>query len=262
MKTLSVFRTEEGIIVERKNEFGTIFKSIFETTTGMLENLEVYKNTGKLDEYELDVSNEFWAIVINFINTGEMPTAKPFNKLLVLHKKMYDTRWNGAAGDSDQLEKEFMSFADREGVDLEKVNEMLNQLYIPPYNVDMLPEHLKSNHGGKREGAGRPSLGTTKKVSLTLPDEIWDMVEERKKDLEVSQSQTLRMMIEEFFYNSANSIHDNELEEAILVQRDLVNEIRELSQETDEIYENQDTEDMVHNILNAERLRLKKESAK
>jgi hypothetical protein len=35
-------------------------------------------------------------------------------------------------------------------------------------------------HGGKREGAGRKSLGTTKKVSITLPDEIWLQIEEAK----------------------------------------------------------------------------------
>lgn len=48
---------------------------------------------------------------------------------------------------------------------------------------------------------GRPSLGTTKKVSLTLPDEIWEMLDARNKELGVSQSQSLRMMIEDYFYN-------------------------------------------------------------
>lgn len=121
-------------------------------------------------------------------------------KVLDLHKKMYDVRWNGIVGDAEQLEKEFMSLAKLKDVDLEKVNEMLEQLYIPPFNSDMLPEHLKSNHGGKREGSGRPSLGTTKKVSLTLPDEIWEMIEQRKEEWGASQSQTLRMMIEGYFY--------------------------------------------------------------
>ncbi|WP_246880150.1 CopG family transcriptional regulator [Bacillus suaedae] len=36
--------------------------------------------------------------------------------------------------------------------------------------------------GGKREGAGRPTLGTTKKVSITLPDEVWDALEIEKDD--------------------------------------------------------------------------------
>lgn len=51
-----------------------------------------------------------------------------------------------------------------------------------------------------KKAVGRPSLGTTKKVSLTLPDEIWAMIEERKEELGVSQSRTLRMMIEGYFY--------------------------------------------------------------
>lgn len=143
MKILSVYRTDEGIIVERKNEFGTRFEKIFDTVEGMLEYIDTYKQTGKIDEYELNVSNEFWSTVINFLSTGETPP----------------------------------------------------------------------KHGGKREGAGRPSLGTTKKVSLTLPDEIWEMLEIRNKELGVSQSQSLRMMIEEFFYESAGSIHSNENEE-------------------------------------------------
>ncbi|EGE1848572.1 hypothetical protein DL988_22270 [Shigella flexneri] len=102
-------------------------------------------------------------------------------KLLDLHKKMYDVRWNGSEGDPEELEKEFMAMAKLEGVDLEETNVMLNMLYIPPYKEEMLPEYLKSNnHGGKREGAGRPSLGITKKVSITLPDTVWADLEEKK----------------------------------------------------------------------------------
>lgn len=32
-------------------------------------------------------------------------------------------------------------------------------------------------HGEKREGAGRPSLGITKKVSITLSEEDWKRIE-------------------------------------------------------------------------------------
>lgn len=125
---------------------------------------------------------------------------KQNKELLALHKKMYDVRWNGAEGDFNQLAKDFMSQAKIEGVDLEKVNAMFEQVYIPPYKRDKLPDYLKSTHGGKRNGAGRPSLGTTKKVSLTLLDEVWGKIEQRKEELGVSQSQTLRMMIERYFY--------------------------------------------------------------
>ncbi|HDX9577664.1 TPA: CopG family transcriptional regulator [Bacillus pseudomycoides] len=40
---------------------------------------------------------------------------------------------------------------------------------------------MKNDHGGKREGAGRPSLGITKKVSITLSKEDWERIEASKK---------------------------------------------------------------------------------
>ena len=33
-------------------------------------------------------------------------------------------------------------------------------------------------HGGKRDGAGRPSLGVTKKVSVTLPEVTWKKIQQ------------------------------------------------------------------------------------
>ena len=47
-------------------------------------------------------------------------------------------------------------------------------------------DYLVSNRGGKREGAGRPSLGTTRKVSITLPDEIWEQLEDARADKPMS----------------------------------------------------------------------------
>lgn len=109
------------------------------------------------------------------------------NKLLELHKKMYDVRWNGIEGNPEKLEKEFMAMAELEGVDFEETNVMLNMLYIPPYKSEMLPEYLKSKeHGGKRERAGRPSLGTTRKVSITLPDAMWSDLEKKKGEQSMS----------------------------------------------------------------------------
>lgn len=121
------------------------------------------------------------------------------NELLKLHKQMYDVRWTSVEGDPEQLEKEFMSMAKQEEVDLEKVNEMLEQLYVPPYQEDLLPDHLKpKQHGGKREGAGRKPVGSTKRVALTLPDEIWEEVEQYKKKWDFGMAQTIRRMIEVF----------------------------------------------------------------
>lgn len=51
----------------------------------------------------------------------------------------------------------------------------------------------KSGHGGKREGAGRPAVGETRKVSISLPKEYWQQFEQKKGDR--SQSQFLREII-------------------------------------------------------------------
>lgn len=95
------------------------------------------------------------------------------------HKKMYDARWNGERDlyvSMKQLEDDFVKVANEAGVDYEQINEMLTQLYIPPYQYDMLPEHLKHSNSAKKESAGRPSLGITKKVSITLPNDIWGKI--------------------------------------------------------------------------------------
>lgn len=120
-------------------------------------------------------------------------------KVLDFHKKMYDARWNGERDlyvSIKQLEDDFLALATNEGVDLEKINEMFEQLYIPPYKYDLLPEHLKHSNSAKREKAGRPSLGVTKKISLTLPEDIWGKIEKDIKDQDLkSMSAFLRNMV-------------------------------------------------------------------
>lgn len=54
----------------------------------------------------------------------------------------------------------------------------------------------KSSRGGRRVGAGRKGLGKTKKVSLTLSEDTWKMIEERIKETKKSQSEILRELIE------------------------------------------------------------------
>jgi len=53
--------------------------------------------------------------------------------------------------------------------------------------------------GGLREGAGRPSIGVTKKVSLTLTEELWHEIESVCADQNVSRSQVFRNIIESHF---------------------------------------------------------------
>ena len=108
-------------------------------------------------------------------------------KVLDLHKKLYDARWNGEKelySTMEQLEDDFVSLAMTEGMDMETINKMLGELYIPPYKYKVLPEHLKHSNSAKKESVGRPSMGVTKKVSITLPSDIWEKIERdiRKRD--------------------------------------------------------------------------------
>lgn len=108
-------------------------------------------------------------------------------ELLDFHKKMYDARWNVEKEyvSMKQLEDDFVALADKVNVDFEKVNEMLEQLYIPPYKYDLLPEHLRHSKSAKREVMGRPSLGATKKVSITLPNDIWEKIGKEISDRDI-----------------------------------------------------------------------------
>lgn len=53
--------------------------------------------------------------------------------------------------------------------------------------------------GGLREGAGRKSTGVTKKVSLTLSEDIWQEIEQACADQNASRSQVFRNIIEAYF---------------------------------------------------------------
>lgn len=127
-------------------------------------------------------------------------------ELLDFHKKIYDARWNGELNsntDFKELEDEFMALATKEGIDLEKTNAMFEQLYIPPYKYDLLPEHLKHSNSAKRESSGRPSLGVTKKVSVTLPNDIWEKVGELIEDQDLkSMSAYFRKLVLDHFKDS------------------------------------------------------------
>lgn len=179
MKKLSIFKENDQFVIEHIDEFNHATKQYFSTENDLLKGLSGYQDV--MSDYELDVTEDLWAKVINFLTTGnEIHNTSSTKTLLSLHKKMYDVRWNGADENIENLEKELVSLAESEGISLEKVNEMLQQLYIPPYQDERLPDYLKRNHGGKREGAGRPSLGTTKKISITLPDSIWEEINDQK----------------------------------------------------------------------------------
>ncbi|MBS4202463.1 CopG family transcriptional regulator [Bacillus sp. FJAT-49732] len=74
---------------------------------------------------------------------------------------------------------------------------------MPPYKYNLLPEHLRHSNSAKRESAGRPSLGITKKLSLTLPKDIWDKIEKEIEEKELkSMSAYLRRMILNHYKNT------------------------------------------------------------
>ncbi|KOP68352.1 hypothetical protein AMS62_26200 [Bacillus sp. FJAT-18019] len=57
------------------------------------------------------------------------------------------------------------------------------------------------SRGGLREGAGRKSIGITKKISLTLTDDMWERLEKECINSNQSRSQVIRNMIESFYSN-------------------------------------------------------------
>lgn len=75
--------------------------------------------------------------------------------------------------------------------------EINNRVYEKAYKGFEDCLDCRASHGGKRDGAGRPSLGTTKKVSITLPDMVWERIDDSKK--EQTMSAFLRELIMENF---------------------------------------------------------------
>lgn len=58
--------------------------------------------------------------------------------------------------------------------------------------------------GGHREGSGRKSIGVTKKVSLTLTEEIWEKIESHCEENKQSRSEVIRNILESFYHNNLN----------------------------------------------------------
>ncbi|NUH91300.1 ribbon-helix-helix protein, CopG family [Bacillus thuringiensis] len=60
---------------------------------------------------------------------------------------------------------------------------------------------IQNKRGGKREGAGRKGFGVTKKVSVTLPSEVWREIEELCEKGNLNQSKVLRELIQKGLLN-------------------------------------------------------------
>lgn len=100
MKQLSIFRTDEGIVLERENEFRANFKRAFATENGLLEALEVYRTTGILDEYELTVSKELQPLLIRYLKE-ETPTDETDLRLYEYFEDLHE--WHYVEVDSNYV---------------------------------------------------------------------------------------------------------------------------------------------------------------
>lgn len=69
MKKLLIYKEKEEFIIERVNQFNHAFKRHFISEQGLLEGLQSYRPV--INEYELEVSDELWSMVINFLNSKE-----------------------------------------------------------------------------------------------------------------------------------------------------------------------------------------------
>jgi hypothetical protein len=70
------------------------------------------------------------------------------------------------------------------------------KLFIPNHEGQL---SLLLTKGGPRAGAGRKRIGITKKVSVTLSQEIWDAIEKRVSADQSTKSEVIRGMIEHYY---------------------------------------------------------------
>lgn len=73
------------------------------------------------------------------------------------------------------------------------MSEEQTKLFIPNHEGQL---SLLLTRGGPRSGAGRKRIGITKKVSVTLSQEIWDAIEKRVTADHSTKSEVIRGMIE------------------------------------------------------------------
>jgi hypothetical protein len=69
MKKILVYMENGEFVIERVNEFNHATKRYFISENGLFEGLQAYKDV--IEEYELEVSEDLWAKVINFLNSSE-----------------------------------------------------------------------------------------------------------------------------------------------------------------------------------------------
>jgi hypothetical protein len=66
MKKLLIYKENGEFAIERVNEFNHASKQYFISEQSFLEGLQSYQQV--MADYELEVSDELWSLVINFLN--------------------------------------------------------------------------------------------------------------------------------------------------------------------------------------------------
>ncbi|WP_087974584.1 hypothetical protein [Oceanobacillus rekensis] len=69
MKTLKIYKDNNEFVIERVNEFNHATKRTYISEEGLKEALQSYKPV--IEEYEIEVSKELWAFVINYLGNRE-----------------------------------------------------------------------------------------------------------------------------------------------------------------------------------------------
>ncbi|MFK7693819.1 ribbon-helix-helix domain-containing protein [Paenibacillus sp. HJGM_3] len=75
------------------------------------------------------------------------------------------------------------------------------KMYIPTEEGQL---SLLLNRGGPRSGAGRKRIGQTKKVSVTLPEELWEAFEHKVEAARSTKSEVIRAMIERYMKHDSH----------------------------------------------------------
>ncbi|MFB4473735.1 hypothetical protein ACDI16_12495 [Oceanobacillus caeni] len=66
-KTLKIYKENDDYVMERINEFNHAFKKHY-SKAGLIEALQEYKVLGELEKYDIQASNDVWALVINALS--------------------------------------------------------------------------------------------------------------------------------------------------------------------------------------------------
>lgn len=66
MKKLLIYKKNGEFFIKKVNEFNHTSKQNFISEQGFLEGLQSYQQV--MADYELEVSDELWSLVINFLN--------------------------------------------------------------------------------------------------------------------------------------------------------------------------------------------------